>query len=174
MGVGAEGVPKTSYYDAKFGPGRWQGFMPRLRAAFESAGIELTMEGRTGPTSEAHRVLCHAYDSLGAEAQDALQESLMRAYFAEGRPPCDPGVIRECVREAKLGEPFEADALAPGSDSGRESLAEELGLARARGVRGVPHFIITEESSGRELELSGAQPPEAFLEAFEELGLDVE
>ena len=44
-------------------------------------------------------------------------------------------------------------------------------LSEARGVRGVPHFIITCDGDGasRKIEIGGAQPPEAFLDAFAEL-----
>jgi predicted DsbA family dithiol-disulfide isomerase len=36
-------------------------------------------------------------------------------------------------------------------------------------VSGVPHFIVGDGK--RRISLSGAQPPEAFLDAFEELGV---
>ena len=40
----------------------------------------------------------------------------------------------------------------------------------ARGVSGVPFFIVSDGK--KRFKLSGAQPPEAFLEVFEDLGID--
>ena len=47
-------------------------------------------------------------------------------------------------------------------------------LKHAAGVTGVPHFVFTDEATGRTLEMGGAQPPEVILEALEELGVNTQ
>ena len=47
------------------------------------------------------------------------------------------------------------------SDDGMEAIKEAEGLSRRHRVEGVPFFII----NGK-ITLAGAQPPDAFLEAF--------
>ena len=166
-------MPKK-FYDRKFGPGRWQGFLPRLGQAFAAVGLEFTMGGETGPTHDAHRLLCWADDVGGLQAQDALQEELMFRYFSEGKPPSDHGVLLDAVKAAGSG--LDVDAAKEVLDNAEMGAARLEGeLARyARGVRGVPHFVFTDEASGRAVQLSGAQPPEVILDALEELGVPTE
>ena len=83
--------------------------------------------------------------------QDAVVEALFRAYFTEGRDISSLGTLIDVVAEAGLDRG--ASAAVVSSDEGMEA-------PRVR-VDGVPFFIINDK-----ITLAGAQPAEAFLEAF--------
>ena len=86
-------------------------------------------------------------------------EALFRAYFTEGRDISNRQTLIDVVAEAGLDR-HEAEAVL-NSDDGLEAIKEADALARRFRVDGVPFFIV----NGR-LTLSGAQQPDAFLEAF--------
>ena len=159
------GINKREWYLQKFGPERMAAIEPRLRQAFESAGIEnFSMGGNTGPTLNAHRLVAYAetLDSSG-EIQNALMEGLFARYFTQERAPCDTEVLLDACREAGV-----TDAASVLSDESKFLLETEEQLRTyARGVSGVPHFIISNGS--RRVQFGGAQPSETFEDAFDEL-----
>ena len=108
------------------------------------------------------RLLCGvAHDGVGGEAvQNALMEELFLNYFSQEKYIGDSAVLAAAAEKVGL-----EGAAAVIADKG-VMLAEVEGELRsfARGVRGVPHFVIDGQHH-----LSGAQPTEAFVEIFEEL-----
>jgi len=158
-------VNKRQFYLEKFGEERMRAIEPRLRRAFAEAGIEnFSMGGDTGPTLDAHRLLAYAesLDHTGA-MQNNLMEGLFKRYFTMEKAPCDAEALIDAAREA--GVPNAAEVLA---DKSRFLLeVEEQMRAYARGVNGVPHFILSNGS--KRLTFGGAQPSETFEDAFEEL-----
>ena len=154
-----EGVRRREYRTKKFGSWeRSQELDARVAAAGQSEGIHFAFDRieRTPNTLDAHRLLWLA----GRKAvQDAVVEALFRAYFTEGRDISSRQTLLDVVAEAGLDR-HQAEALL-GGDDGLEAIQEAEALARRFRVEGVPFFII-----GGTLTLSGAQQPEAFLEAF--------
>jgi len=138
--------------------------MPRLESAMQGAGISgFTMDGRTGPSADSHRLLAWAAETKGQAAQHALAETLFESYFARGEPLCRHDVLAAAAERAGLPR-AEAEALLA-SSRGVNELEDELQLGRALGVTGVPFFRVTDAASGRSVTVSGAQPPEALAEA---------
>jgi predicted DsbA family dithiol-disulfide isomerase len=88
-------------------------------------------------------------------------EALFRAYFTEDRDISNVGTLTDLVVEAGLGR-GSAETLLKG-EAGMEAISEAGELSRKHQVNGVPFFIVNNE-----ITLSGAQPPEAFLDAFEQ------
>eukprot|EP00240_Pyramimonas_obovata_P014483 CAMPEP_0118927990 /NCGR_PEP_ID=MMETSP1169-20130426/5347_1 /TAXON_ID=36882 /ORGANISM="Pyramimonas obovata, Strain CCMP722" /LENGTH=200 /DNA_ID=CAMNT_0006869877 /DNA_START=119 /DNA_END=721 /DNA_ORIENTATION=- len=163
--VRTKGIKKRDFYDMKFGKDQWKAFMPRLEQAFAASGIEnskVDMDGCTGPTFDCHRLMLYAED-LGKEAE--MCEELMRNYFTQGKTPCDKDVLVAAAE--KVGLP-NAEAFVAG-DAKSAEVTELLKRQRQERVTGVPHFLISAEGVGRPLALGGAQPPEAFLDAFDML-----
>ena len=76
---------------------------------------------------------------------------------------CDAEVLAAAA--ARAGLPGAAEFLASGD--GAAEVAQELQLGVRARVTGVPHFIIS--GGTRKLAVGGAQPPEVFLDAFEQL-----
>lgn len=160
-----KGVNKEDFYRHKFGVARMNQIMPRLNEAFAKSGCgsEMNMTGKTGPTLDSHRLIAFAGQKSEA-AQDALVEELFKNYFIEGKTICDPEVVAAAGEKVGLEN---ARAFLADPKAGLDQVNEELQMAK--GISGVPFFIIKMEDGRRPLTLSGGQPPEAFLEAFEEL-----
>lgn len=56
-----------------------------------------------------------------------------------------------------------------GKEGQQEVLNEYQQGVQIQGISGVPYFVISREGSKATVPLSGAQPPEAFVEAFQAL-----
>jgi predicted DsbA family dithiol-disulfide isomerase len=154
-----EGMARADYLRAKFGD---QGGGPRydqVRAAGAEENIAFAFERmtRTPNTLLAHRLIRWA-EAHGA--QDATVERLFRAYFLEGEDVGDLATLIRLAGDAGLEPDAAAAYLA--SDENAEQIRREDAFARQAGINGVPCFIID-----RKFAISGAQPPEAFLEVFQ-------
>jgi predicted DsbA family dithiol-disulfide isomerase len=154
-----EGVSRREYRTKKFGSWeRSQELDARVVGAGEAEGIHFAFDRieRTPNTLDAHRLVWLA-ERQGV--QGAVVEALFRAYFTEGRDISHRQTLLDVVAEAGL-DPHEAEAVL-NSGGGLEAVKEADALARRLGVDGVPFFIVNGT-----ITLSGAQQPEAFLEAF--------
>ena len=97
------------------------------------------------------------------EAQDKAVEVIFNGYFAEERAPNDRDLLIEaCVAAGKS----EADARAFLDDKSAMRDQVQRELSEARGVRGVPHFVIRQPGKDP-VQISGAQPPEIFERALQ-------
>jgi len=94
----------------------------------------------------------------GFEKQNAVVDELFLNFFTQEKYIGDREVLVAAAE--KVG----VDGARVFLEDREAGLKEVLDAERKfrRGVTGVPHFVI----DGR-YEISGAQPPEAFLEAFE-------
>ena len=154
-----DGISRRDYRTKK--SGSWERSLEldaQMAAAGEAEGIHFAFDRteRTPNTLDAHRLIWQA-DQQGI--QDAVMEALFRAYFTKGRDISTRQALIDVVAEAGLDRK-RAEAVLNG-DEGMDAIKEAEGLARQRRVDGVPFFII----NGK-ITLGGAQPPEAFLEAF--------
>ena len=154
-----EGISRKEYRIRKFGSwGRSQELDANLVAVGQTEGIHFAFDliEWTPNTVDAHRLIWLA-DQQGC--QDAVVESLFRAYFTEGRVISNRQVLIDVVTEAGLERQLAEVML--NSEEGMDAINEAEGLSRGHQVSGVPFFIINNE-----ITLSGAQPPDAFLGAF--------
>jgi predicted DsbA family dithiol-disulfide isomerase len=154
-----DGINRRDYRTKKFGSWeRSQELDAKLIAVGKEEGIHFAFDRieRTPNTQDAHRLIWLA-DKEGV--QDAVVEALFRAYFTEGRDISKPETVIDVVAEAGLKR-HEAEAVLD-SDDGLEAIREADEQTRRFRVEGVPFFIV----NGK-LTLSGAQPPDALLAAF--------
>ena len=154
-----EGISRREYRTRKFGS--WERSLEldaRVIAVGKSEGIHFAFDRieQTPNTLDAHRLIWLA-DKEGV--QDAVVEALFRAYFTDGRDISSPQTLLDVAAEAGLDR-GKAEAVL-NSDDGLEAIKEAEAQARRLRVEGVPFFVI----NGR-ITLSGAQQPDAFLEAF--------
>ena len=154
-----EGISRRDYRTRKFGS--WERSLEldaQVAAAGKAEGIDFAFDKmeRTPNTLDAHRLIWLA-EKEGV--QDAVVEALFRAYFTDGRDISKRHSLLDVVAEAGLDRE-RAEALL-GSDEGMAAFHESGEMGRRFRVDGVPFFIV----NGK-ITLSGAQPPEAFLEAF--------
>src|SRR5262249_46461290 len=147
------------YRTKKFGSWeRSQELDARVGAVDVAEGIHFAFDRieRTPNTLDAHRLIGLA-ERQGV--QDAVVEALFRAYFTEGRDIGNCQTLLDVVAGAGLDR-HEVEELL-NSDDGLEGMKDGDALARRFRVDGVPFFIVNDT-----LTLSGAQQPDAFLEAF--------
>ena len=154
-----EGISRKEYRIRKFGS--WERSLEldaKMVAVGETEGIHFAFDRieRTPNTVDAHRLIWLA-DQQGC--QDAIVESLFRAYFTEGRDISNRQTLIDVVAEAGLERQL-AEAML-NSEEGMDAIKEAEELSRRRRVDGVPFFIINNE-----ITLSGAQQPDVFLTAF--------
>jgi len=165
-----EGRDRRSYLEAKFGgPERAAGVYGQIAQAAKGAGIEIDFASipRTPNTLDAHRLI-HWAGLAGR--QDAVVDALFKAYFHDGRDIGDADTLTEIATACGLDGAMTARLLA--GDGDRAELAARDAQARARGVRGVPTFII-----GARHVLTGAQPVDVWTKVIDgiasgEIGFD--
>ena len=126
------------------------------RAAADGLEYHLTVDGVTGNTFDAHRLVHLARDQ---GRQDETVERFFRAYFTEQRSLFDKPSLELLAVESGL-DVGEARSVLAGSDYA-DGVATDIREARALGVSGVPFFVFD-----RRLGLSGAQPIEIFVDAL--------
>lgn len=158
-----EGIERKTYRIQKFGSWeRSQELDAQVAAAGLGEGIAFHFDkmARTPNTLDAHRVI-----GLAGERgmQDAVVEALFLAYFTEGRDLSDQATLAEVAAGAGLDR-AEVDELLAG-DMGLDAVRAGEEQARRLGVSGVPFFVVNGKVA-----LSGAQPSELFLQAFEQAG----
>jgi predicted DsbA family dithiol-disulfide isomerase len=92
---------------------------------------------------------------------DAAEERLFLAYFTEGADMGDPEQLLKLGKEIGLPE---ADILgALESDGYAYLVKQDIQEAQSIGVTGVPFFVFN-----RKYAVSGAQPPQIFLQTLEQ------
>lgn len=157
-----EGISRREYRIRKFGS--WERSL-ELDANIVAVGLQ---EGihfdfdrmeRTPNTLDAHRLIWLA-DQEGV--QDAVVEALFRAYFTEGRDISNRQTLLDVVADAGL-DPKRAKSVL-NSEEGMEAIQKAGEQARRLRVDSVPFFVVNNE-----ITLSGAQTPDVFLAAFNQV-----
>jgi predicted DsbA family dithiol-disulfide isomerase len=151
-----QGVNKRDYYMQKFGS-RVEGIEARMTEVFKGLGLQYNLSGLTGNTLDSHRLIYLA-GQQGLNKQHNLVEELCLGYFTQGKYIGDREFLVECA--SKVGVDGVAEFL-DDPNKGLDEVNEELKKYSSH-ISGVPHFVI----NGKH-ELSGGQPPEVFMRAFQ-------
>jgi len=157
-----EGIERKLYRMQKFGS--WERSLQmdaQLTEVGKQDGIAFRYDliKRTPNTFNAHRLI---WLSGRENRQDAMVETLFRAYFSEGRDIGDIRVLADVAAEAGM-ERAAALAYLETNEGSIEVKAEE-GIAQQAGLSGVPTFAL----DGRVL-FSGAQRAELIAQALRQL-----
>ena len=157
-----EGMERDEYMALKFGDaqGILDAYRPVVEAA-EATGLSLDLPAitRTPDTLDAHRLIHWA----GLEGrQNAVVAALFRAYFQEGRDIGDRATLAEIAGRAGMDRGVTERLLA--SDADTAQIREAARMARARGIQGVPCFILDGQYA-----ISGAQPVTLWQEVIDDL-----
>jgi predicted DsbA family dithiol-disulfide isomerase len=108
-------------------------------------------------TLKAHRLIKLAGEQGLSEA---MVERLYRAYFTEGQVLFDDSVLMRLAVEVGLDAATVTAFLA--SDQYADGVKADQDFITGRGANGVPFFVFNNKYA-----LSGAQPPEAFVQTLE-------
>jgi len=141
--------------------GRMQQVLTQLRQLTAAEGLDYDPD-RTQPTNSHQALeLLHYAGTLGKRAE--LTDRLFAAYFAHGR---HVGHIDELLAVAAEGglDPKETRAVLLDRRYA-DDVDQDMRQAKNLGARGVPFYVI-DSTWG----LSGAQPVDQFLAAFERAG----
>ena len=143
-------------------------FYNQIREAGKEAGIAFNFEAieRSPNTLDTHRVI-HWAGGQGNKVQYKLVERLFQIYFLEGGDLTDNNVLTEAAEEAGMDKQIVAELLE--TDKDVEQVNKDIGFAHEVGVQGVPFFIIDQKYA-----LTGAQPPDALVNAFQHAILERE
>jgi predicted DsbA family dithiol-disulfide isomerase len=153
------GIDRNEYRLAKFGSlERSRVLDARLTAVGVSEGIEFHLDRikRTPNTLDAHRLIRLAQQH---GKQDAMVESLFKAYFVDGLDIGASDTLLAIATAAGM-EPASTGKLLA-TDKGLEEVVAEEMQFKEMGINGVPGFVV----NGRYL-FSGASEPQVIAEAF--------
>ncbi|MEM9797990.1 MAG: DsbA family oxidoreductase [Pseudomonadota bacterium] len=161
-----EGMERRAYLEGKFGgkDGAVRAYAPILEAA-EAAGLDIDFGAieRTPNTLDAHRLIHWA----GLEGrQTPVATGLFRAYFEEGRDIGDVPTLVEIGAAAGLDAAMLTRLF--DSDADADDIRARDAHARARGVTGVPTFVLANQHV-----LRGAQPTELWEQVIDEIAANL-
>ena len=132
--------------------------LERVTGIAAAAGLEYRFGDLKHTNSrKAHELLHHA---AVAGRQADVKEALLRAYFTEGRHLGREDVLADIAAETGLNRVEALRALRSGTHAA--AVDADVRQAYALGINAVPFYVLD-----RRFGLSGAQPPEIFLEALE-------
>lgn len=153
-----ESYPVLERMAQKFGTDRQGAITQHLGRVGASEGICFSFRGRMGNTRDAHRLVQLAR-SKGGDVQHRLMAEMMAGYFEGSEDITSHEMLVGAGEKAGLDAGEARRWLEEGK--GGDEVDEEVEWAYAKGIRGVPHFIINDK-----FEVGGAQEVEAFLSEF--------
>lgn len=150
-------LPWGERLDALYGPGA-RGSLARLGG---SVGFSFNFSAPGSSTFDSHRLMAWAEEQgRGAE----FGRATARAYFEEGRPLADHGVLARCAEEA--GVQGAVDVL--GGSWGRDRVIEAVRFAQRMGIRSIPVFLF-EHDGGFQRTVHGSADAATFATVFRDM-----
>ena len=156
-----EGMDRRVYLEAKFGGAEARrAIEERVAKAGELDGLVFAFDRieRTPNTFDAHRLIWFAGQQ---GCQDEIVETLFHSYFTKGRGIGSLTSLAEIASDCGINREDVEQFLA--SDRAVRDVQAEEAIGRRLGIRGVPCFVLNGSIS-----ISGAQPPEIFVSAFQQ------
>ena len=152
------GMDRHEYMTRKFGAERLKTIHDPLIAAGKEDGVPFQFDKitRTPNTLNAHRLIRWARD---AGKQTEIVEALFCAYWRDGRDIGNTETLIEIANAHGLDLTNDFN-----SERDQKEVLHEIAEAQSMGITGVPTFVINRRHG-----LSGAQPAEVLIEAFQEL-----
>lgn len=128
----------------------------QIRARAASVGFTMNRDdgSRVYNTFDGHRLLAWAQQK---NAQMALKQVLLKAYFTDGKNIADREVLADLASQAGLDRDEASEVLA--SDRFAQEVRAEEALWVQRGISSVPAVVVNDRYL-----ISGGQPPEVFEE----------
>ncbi|GAB4832432.1 hypothetical protein Ancab_006450 [Ancistrocladus abbreviatus] len=150
------GVNKREFFRQLFGP-RFGQIIGRMNEVFNGLGLQYDLDGKTGNSLDSHRLLYFAGQQRPDKQHDLVEE-LCVGYFTQGKYIGDREFLVESAK--KVGIEGAAEFLED-PNNGVQEVNEDLKKYSGH-ITGVPYYVINDNHT-----LSGGQPPEVFLQAFQ-------
>jgi predicted DsbA family dithiol-disulfide isomerase len=135
-----------------------------IRSKALEAGFEFHPDGRKRVynTFDAHRLLYWAAKEYDVQKQAVLKKELLNTYFCLAVNLDDQKNLLDAVTRAVLDSKRAQEIL--NGDEFATEVREEVTIYKNAGISSVPSIILNESYL-----LQGAQAPESFIDAFEQL-----
>jgi predicted DsbA family dithiol-disulfide isomerase len=135
-----------------------------IRSKALEAGFEFHPDGRKRVynTFDAHRLLYWAAKEYDLQKQATLKKELLNTYFCLAVNLDDQKNLLDAVSRAGM-DPKRAQQILNGDEFASE-VRDEAAIYKNAGISSVPSIILNENYL-----LQGAQAPESFIDAFEQL-----
>jgi len=134
-----------------------------LNKAGRAVGIHFNPDRKMHNTLRSHRLV--EYAKKQGKQNEAI-EAVFRHYFENADNIAN--VDKLCEISAEIGLTGDVRAYLQ-SEADQDTIRQQYETARRQRISGVPYIIISKHGKRNKLAMSGAQPPEAFAEAFQEL-----
>ena len=159
------GMEKDTFLLNKFGA-QGANIFDQVKAVANSESLEMNPEliKNIPNTIDVHRLMWFAKKQ---HKDLELAQLLFTAYFAEGKDFSKIETLIELGVVCGLSKTEVTGFLA--TEEGKEEVLKEEKMYREAGINAVPTFIINDQYM-----IQGAQSAEAFLDAFKQLGSEVQ
>jgi predicted DsbA family dithiol-disulfide isomerase len=158
---------KMDRYKQKFGETRVKQMLPQMMETGKQEGIQFSYGGNIGSTFDSHRLLYYAkQQENGEKKQNDLINILFKNYFEQEQDLSDHQVLIKAAEQVGFNSNEIKQFLQ--SDQYKKEVQQEINQGQQEGISGVPHFRINDK-----IELSGAQDPQQFIQAFRKAGVKV-
>lgn len=152
------GVPTAEMYAEKFGPEKSVQIRQQMKKVGAENGINFQLEGKTGWTGDAHRLIAYA-GKKSPELQDKMVDQVFAGYMEQNEDITDRKFLAAAAERAGLTK-TEAEQALNNEELLREAEAD-FAKARRQGITGVPNFVINDK-----YEIGGAQDSSTFVDIF--------
>jgi len=156
-----QAVSRKQHLKERLGSQKADAFQGMIQSRGEEVGIDFKFSGPIRSPIAAHRLIMHAYELGGGEAQHALLDEIHRRIFENGQDVGCADVLSSCAEKCGIMSQDEARAFLQSPDL-NDRVHDEILLARSkRGVTGVPFAVIDEKWA-----VSGSQTKDVYEEIF--------
>lgn len=148
-------------YAEKFGKEKSVQIRAQMKKVGLENGINFQLEGKTGWTGNAHRLIAYAGKKSPGH-QDRMVDQLFAGYMEQNEDITDLEFLKAAAERAGLDKAEAEKAL--NSEELLKEVEADFVKARMAGITGVPNFVVNDK-----YEIGGAQDSSTFVEIFKRL-----
>jgi len=167
------GVNLEEYLERQYGSRDFSAAAQHLNQAGAKVGIKfVSSEARcVYPTLRSHRLVefVKKRDDENCTKQNQIIEVIFSLYFEQNADISSVDVLVKAASGIGLDTTGLQEYLASSEDA--DLIMSQDKAVKKQSIHGVPHFTISKAGQRRKITLSGGQPPEVFVESFEEVGV---
>jgi len=161
-----QGIPLQDYLGERYGKEKFDLISSRLEKTGNTVGINFRRDRLIVNSLDSHRLV--EFAKKHSKQNEAI-EAIFHNYFEECKDISSKSVLVSVAESVGLDKST-VEAYLDSSDN-TDLIVQLDNMWKMKRINGVPFFMISTsgESPKRPIAFSGAQPPEVFLDAFQEL-----